>query len=122
MRTGRRLPTRRPPRSWPAFSRSAVSRPSVAWRGASFSPARRDNRGMDADRIRTLQTSYDGVAEAYVERIYGELAHKPLDRELLDAFAGEVKGSGIVCDVGCGPGHVSRYLGDRGVDVMGLDL
>jgi len=27
-----------------------------------------------------------------------------------------------VCDVGCGPGHVGRYLTERGVDVFGLDL
>jgi ubiquinone/menaquinone biosynthesis C-methylase UbiE len=50
------------------------------------------------------------------------LAHKPLDRELLDRFAERVKGRGRVCDVGCGPGHVARYLHERGVDVFGLDL
>jgi len=27
-----------------------------------------------------------------------------------------------VCEVGCGPGQVARYLHDRGVDVAGLDL
>ena len=27
-----------------------------------------------------------------------------------------------MCDVGCGPGHVGRYLAERGVDVFGLDL
>jgi SAM-dependent methyltransferase len=27
-----------------------------------------------------------------------------------------------VCELGCGPGHVARYLHDRGVDVCGVDL
>lgn len=77
---------------------------------------------MEPDRIKSLRAGYDEVAEEYVRRIYDELAHKPLDRELLDAFAAETKGAGPVCDLGCGPGHVSRYLRDRGVDVTGLDL
>jgi SAM-dependent methyltransferase len=77
---------------------------------------------MEPDRIKSLKAGYEEVADAYVEKIYGELAHKPLDRELLDAFAAELKSAGVVCDLGCGPGHLSRYLRDRGVDVMGLDL
>src|SRR5688500_9188380 len=28
----------------------------------------------------------------------------------------------IVCDVGCGPAHVARYLHERGVKVIGVDL
>ncbi len=62
------------------------------------------------------------VADQYVERISDELKDKPLDRQLLDRFAAGVRGSGRVCDIGCGPGHVSRYLHERGVDVMGLDF
>src|SRR5713101_5862065 len=68
------------------------------------------------------QHSYDAVAEEYVARIVGELAHKPLDRELLDRFAMRVRDAGTVCDVGCGPGHVARYLHERGVNVIGVDL
>src|SRR5262249_2709179 len=34
----------------------------------------------------------------------------------------EVDGRGQVCDVGCGPGQVARYLHDRGATVFGLDL
>src|SRR5262249_40651509 len=69
-----------------------------------------------------LQESYDRVAEEYVSRIYHELRDKPLDRQLLDRFADAVRGRGPVCDVGCGPGHVARYLHERGVDVSGVDL
>jgi SAM-dependent methyltransferase len=69
-----------------------------------------------------LQASYDRLAKEYAARIYSELAHKPLDRELLDRFAEEARGRGPICDVGCGPGHVARYLHERGVEVFGLDL
>lgn len=68
------------------------------------------------------QTSYDQVADEYVRRIFDELQHKPLDRQLLDRFAASVRGVGSACDLGCGPGHVARYLHERGVQVCGVDL
>lgn len=76
----------------------------------------------DAGRGRGIERSYDLVADEYARRIADELADKPFDRELLDRFAERVGARGRVCDVGCGPGHVSRYLHERGVDVFGLDL
>lgn len=58
-------------------------------------------------------------AEQYVD----ELAHKPFDRMWLDRFIDLSRGLGRVCDVGCGPGQVARYLYDHGVgDVFGIDL
>src|ERR1700676_3820454 len=77
---------------------------------------------MDAQRRNDYQTSYDVVADEYVRRIFDELQHKPLDRELLDRFAAAVRDVGPVCDLGCGPGHVARYLHERGVQVFGVDL
>lgn len=69
-----------------------------------------------------LRDSYDKLADKYAERVYGELAYKPYDRALLDEFADRLRGRGLVCDLGCGPGHVARYLRDRGVEVCGVDL
>lgn len=69
-----------------------------------------------------LRASYDRVADEYVRRIYDELRHKPLDRQLLDRFAASVKDKGLCCDIGCGPGHVARYLHDQGTQVCGIDL
>jgi SAM-dependent methyltransferase len=69
-----------------------------------------------------LQKSYDTVARQYADEIYGELAGKPFDRELLDRFAERVRGQGPACDLGCGPAQIARYLRDRGVDAFGLDL
>jgi len=69
-----------------------------------------------------LRDSYDQVAEEYVARIFHELEHKPLDRQLLDRFAADVRDLGPACDMGCGPGHIAQYLHNRGVNVLGIDL
>jgi len=69
-----------------------------------------------------VETSYNLVADEYVQRIYHELEHKPLDRQLLDRFAAGVRDIGLACDLGCGPGHVARYLRERGAQVCGIDL
>jgi ubiquinone/menaquinone biosynthesis C-methylase UbiE len=70
-----------------------------------------------------LQTGYDRVAAEYSHRIFNELDHKPFDRQQLNRFAGLVKDKGVVCDLGCGPGQIARYLYDQGVStVMGVDL
>ena len=68
-----------------------------------------------------LRDGYDAVADEYAERIFNELDHKPLDRELLARFVERV-GFGRCCDLGCGPGHVARYLHDLGANVTGIDL
>ena len=64
--------------------------------------------------------SYDRVAAEYDQRIGDELDHKPLERDLLDRFVASVEGR--ICDLGCGPGHVTRYLHERGADAFGIDL
>ena len=69
-----------------------------------------------------LKATYDRIADEYARRIYGELDHKPFDREMLQDFAEKVRGGGLVCDLGCGPGHVARYLRDLEIDVVGIDL
>lgn len=72
--------------------------------------------------LENIQTSYDRVAEEYAARIAHELEHKPLDRELLARFARQLHKQGPVCDLGCGPGHVTRYLHEYGASVSGIDL
>jgi SAM-dependent methyltransferase len=69
-----------------------------------------------------VRESYDSAAEAYTEHLASELAQKPLDRHLLNRFAEATRGRGLVADVGCGPGHVARYLHDQGVAIVGIDL
>jgi ubiquinone/menaquinone biosynthesis C-methylase UbiE len=77
---------------------------------------------MDEITTRSIRESYDRVSDEYANRRFNELQHKPLDRELLSRFAAEVAGTGKVCDMGCGPGHVARHLRDLGTEVFGLDL
>lgn len=69
-----------------------------------------------------VRDSYDSAANAYAEHLATELDHKPLDRHLLNRFAEEVRGRGLVADLGCGPGHVARYLQGQGATVVGIDL
>lgn len=69
-----------------------------------------------------VRESYDSAAKAYAEHLATELDHKPLDRHLLNRFAEETRDRGLVADLGCGPGHVARYLQKQGVTVVGIDL
>ena len=48
--------------------------------------------------------------------------NKPADQQLLDNFASALADAGACVDLGCGPGHVTRYLHERGVDIEGIDL
>jgi SAM-dependent methyltransferase len=77
---------------------------------------------MGEPNTKTIRESYDRIAEEYARRIYHELDGKPFDRELLTRFASELRDRGEVCDIGCGPGHVARYLQGLGIEVFGLDL
>jgi len=74
------------------------------------------------ESTKSVRESYDRIADEYVRRIFGELEHKPFDRELLNRFAAQVGDRGEVCDMGCGPGHVARYLHAAGTRIFGLDL
>ena len=64
-----------------------------------------------ADRLtRTIRENYDKLAKEYALHLFDELQHKPFDREVLTRFAHHTKNRGAVCDLGCGPGHVTRFL------------
>ncbi len=69
-----------------------------------------------------LQAGYDRVAEHYATEYFEELKRKPFDCKLLDQFAESATKLGVVCELGCGPGQVARYLKDRGLDICGVDL
>jgi len=69
-----------------------------------------------------IRENYDRLADEYASHLSDELAKKPFDREVLNRFAAEVQSRGEVCDVGCGPGHIARYLRDADTNVFGLDL
>ena len=76
------------------------------------------------DWLSDTESSYDGVADGYADLVRGAVAAHPWLRAALGLFADAVAeaGGGSVADVGCGPGHVTRYLSDLGVDAFGIDL
>lgn len=80
-----------------------------------------DGAGSDGPAAADVQTAYDAVADDYDRQLGEELDAKPLDRALLTAFV-ELVGNGTIADVGCGPGHATRYLATQHDSVVGVDL
>ena len=79
---------------------------------------------MTDDWLSDTRSSYDIDATGYAEKVQGLLDEMPYLRASLTLFAELVQGAGggPVADIGCGPGYVSGYLHDAGVDVFGIDL
>ena len=75
-------------------------------------------------RLSDTRSSYDTDAPGYAEKVRGLLDGMPYLRASLTLFADLVHsaGGGSVADVGCGPGYVTGYLHDAGVDAFGIDL
>jgi ubiquinone/menaquinone biosynthesis C-methylase UbiE len=73
---------------------------------------------MTEDRIRA---GYDAVAAEYDAQFADELDHKPLERALLRAFC-DMAPPGTIADIGCGSGHITRYVAKLHDDVIGIDL
>jgi SAM-dependent methyltransferase len=69
-----------------------------------------------------LESSYDRVAQQYAEEFRDEMDKKPFDRKMLDWLSEKVNGMGVICDMGCGPGQIARYLHSRSAKTCGVDL
>ncbi|MDG4667270.1 class I SAM-dependent methyltransferase [Mycobacterium sp. 236(2023)] len=73
-----------------------------------------------------VRDSYDRVADNYVEMVtttgIGDIRTHPWLKAVVDTFASSVAAIGPVLDVGCGPGTVTAYLAERGIEVSGIDL
>ena len=72
--------------------------------------------------VQDTQTSYDRVAVEYGERFKDEMDNKPFDRDCLNRLVHEAGELGPICDLGCGPGQIARYLHSQGVKTLGVDL
>ena len=81
------------------------------------------DRPADLDAVRE---SYDQVADNYAHMVVttgiGDIRRHPWLRAAIDVFGDTVRELGPVLDVGCGPGTVTAYLAERGLDVAGVDL
>ena len=69
-----------------------------------------------------LAGSYTAVSRVYSDKFFDELDYKPKDRELLNNFAGLIGKKGVVCDLGCGPGQIAKYLKSKGLNPFGVDI
>lgn len=67
-----------------------------------------------------VSAAYSTRATEYADLLGTMDAVHPVDRALVDAWAGTV--SGRILDAGCGPGHWTHHLAKRGADVRGIDL
>lgn len=75
-----------------------------------------------SDWYRDVVASYDSIAEEYASHYFSELSRKPFDRNLLAKLAQLIPEGSQIFDMGCGPGHVARFLSELGVNVVGVDV
>jgi ubiquinone/menaquinone biosynthesis C-methylase UbiE len=74
------------------------------------------------DWLVETRTSYDTVADSYADLVRDLLDQTPYERAMLEVFAREVEGGGLIADVGCGSGRIAGYLRGLGAEVLGIDL
>ncbi|MEE4021858.1 class I SAM-dependent methyltransferase [Gordonia sp. PKS22-38] len=67
-----------------------------------------------------IADSYSAISDSYI-RLFGSTAAVDApDLVFLERHLG--RREGVVVDAGCGPGHLTAYLSDRGVTIRGLDV
>ncbi|MFD8685829.1 class I SAM-dependent methyltransferase [Streptomyces sp. NPDC059651] len=78
---------------------------------------------VEHDALSATREAYDAVALTYAQLFRDTLHDRPLDRAILDAFAGLVRasGGGHVADLGCGPGHITAHLDTLNLTAFGVD-
>ncbi|MEF2979292.1 class I SAM-dependent methyltransferase [Subtercola sp. YIM 133946] len=67
----------------------------------------------------SVEAAYSDRAEEYIEKLGSTTAVHPSDLQLVTTWAEHIEGP--VLDVGCGPGHLTAHLAERGVDARGID-
>jgi len=77
---------------------------------------------LESINMKTRQ-AYNLAAAKYHDLFHNEINEKEYDRMLLDLFANMMKPFPLICDAGCGPsGHIGKYLQEKGINVMGVDI
>jgi SAM-dependent methyltransferase len=70
-----------------------------------------------------IEKGYDLTSVAQAEATVESINQDPFDQQILEMFASKLGPcSGLLCDLGCGPGQVARFFHDRGYQVIGVDL
>jgi SAM-dependent methyltransferase len=81
---------------------------------------------LEPDHVAVSREVYDHSVQQYLEAVGTTVSpdfEAPIDLAVLAAFAQDVvsKSAGPVVDAGCGPGRVTRFLADAGLDIRGID-
>jgi len=71
---------------------------------------------------RAVRHAYHLIADEYAEKFVDELANNTFDCSLIDETLSGRTSSGVLMDMGCGPGQMASYLSDSGHRTVGLDL
>jgi SAM-dependent methyltransferase len=66
--------------------------------------------------------AWDAVAGEYARKYQDEILMKPVVGEFLREFIAELPKDALICDMGCGPGQVARFLHSEGRRSCGIDL
>ncbi len=79
------------------------------------------------DRLESIhqktRNAYNLAAEKYHSLFHNEMNEKEYDRKRLDNFAAKFIPGALICDAGGGPSaHIGRYLFDKGMNVIGVDI
>jgi len=76
------------------------------------------------ERLATVRTTYDAVAESYAKLLPDASFEAPTDRGMIEAFATYVTDGTRrpVVDAGCGTGRMTRMLASQGVPISGIDV
>ena len=72
--------------------------------------------------VEKTRKSYNLAAEKYFEDFKDEMKQKEYDRVFLTEFSSHFNSQSIIWDVGCGPGHITRYVSATGLNVVGIDI
>lgn len=73
-----------------------------------------------AVNVEKIRDAYASVAELYIELFGTRELVRPDDLAFIERHLSI--GSGVVLDLGCGPGHLTDHLRSLGVDATGVDL
>ncbi|OIK01600.1 class I SAM-dependent methyltransferase [Streptomyces colonosanans] len=78
---------------------------------------------VEHDALSATREAYDAAAPLYAQLFRDDLRDRPLERAILAGFAEVVNasGNGQVADLGCGPGHITAYLNELGLEAFGVD-
>lgn len=78
---------------------------------------------MNKDHLNEVKHCYDLTAAEYSKVFLNELDHKPFDRNILDRFSEMICANGLIYDLGCGSGQITKYISDKNRHtITGLDF